>query len=62
MEVSPAAIRPVGEPGFALPGTCSHLSNGGDDGSIRRRQCPPLAQHQAIASGMARFFALVSTY
>jgi len=55
VEVSPAAIRTVGEPGLALsgPGLAQTRRTVVTTGWIRRRQSPPLAQHQAIASGMA---------
>jgi len=53
VEVSPAAIRTVGEPGFALFGSGQTCRTVVTAGWIRLRQWPPLAQHQAIASGMA---------
>ena len=48
-EVSSAAFRTVGEPGFALHG--DGYSNPLTSDAIRRFQSPPLTWLQAIASG-----------
>ncbi len=48
VEVSSAAIRTVGEPGFALCRRWAQTDRTVTAGSMRRRQSPPLAQHHGV--------------
>ena len=62
-EVGPVAIRTVGEPGFALSGAGFQTRRMAvTAGAMRLRQSPPLAQHQAMASGMASSGSLAARW